>query len=225
MRFGKRHIVHMNTVKLAFVVIFLLLSGSANAQTPCDPLPAATGNTVEIWPAQASILRQSVADAATGTTLLLHDGTYDLGCGDSGCRLVFDTPGVTLRSFSGDREAVILDADYQTNELISIYASDTVIADITLMRAFDHPIHITGQGAPISGILIHNVHIIDPGQQAIKINPDDSGLGVANESTIKCSHIELTDTGRSHIRDNCYTGGIDGFELGTTSRWSSISSG
>ncbi len=197
----------------------------ANAQTPCDPLPAATGNTVEIWPAQASILRQSVADAATGTTLLLHDGTYDLGCGDSGCRLVFDTPGVTLRSFSGDREAVILDADYQTNELISIYASDIVIADITLMRAYDHPIHISGPGAPISAILIHNVQIIDPGQQAIKINPDGSGLGVTNNSTIECSYIELTDAGRAQIRDECYTGGIDGFELGTTSRWSTISSG
>lgn len=196
-------------IRTLFVVI-VVLSGSAHAQAPCDPLAPAAGNIIEIWPAQASTLRQSVAGAATGTTLLLHDGTYDLSCGDSGCRLVFGTRGVTLRSFSGDREAVILDGNYQTNELISIYASDVVIADITLMRAYDHPVHITGQGAPVSGILIHNVHIIDPGQQAIKINPDGTGLGVTNDSTIECSHLELTDAGRSNIRDNCYTGGIDG---------------
>ena len=105
---------------------------------------------------------------------------------------------------------MILDANYLTNELISIYASDIVIADLTLKRAYDHPIHITGPAAAISNILIHNVHIIDPGQQAIKINPDGSGLGVTNDSTVECSFLELTDAGRTHIRDGCYTGGIDG---------------
>ena len=199
-------------VRLSFigVALCLVVSLPASAQAPCDPLPPAGGDLVEVWPAQAPNLRTIVAAAESGTTILLHDGTYDLGCGDGGCRLVFDVSGVTLRSFSGDREAVILDADYGTNELISIYASDIVIADVTLMRAFDHPIHITGQGQPISDILIHNLHIIDPGQQAIKINPDGTGLGVTTNSTIQCSHIELTDAGRTHIRDSCYTGGIDG---------------
>lgn len=196
-------------VFVSFLVISTL-SGLGYPQAPCDPLPAATGNIEEIWPVQASELRQKIADAPTGKTFLLHDGVYDLSCGDSGCRLVFGHPGVTLRSYSGNRETVILDAEYQTNELISIYASDIVIADLTLMRAYDHPIHITGPGVAISGILIHNLHIVDPGQQAIKINPDASGLGVTNDSTIECSHVELTDTGRAHIRDNCYTGGIDG---------------
>lgn len=194
----------------ALIPIVLLVSGWVCGQAPCEPLPPVAGDPVEVWPAQASTLRQTVADAASGTTILLHDGIFDLGCGDGGCRLVFSTPGVTLRSFSGDREAVILDGEYQTNELISIYASDVVIADITLRRAYDHPIHITGPGSPVSGILIHNIHIVDPGQQAIKINPDTSGIGVTIDSTIRCSYIELTDVGRSNIRDNCYTGGIDG---------------
>lgn len=192
------------------VALYLVVSIPASGQAPCDPLPVVGGVHVEAWPAQASDLRNIVAAAASGTTILLHDGTYDLGCGDGVCRLVFDVPGVTLRSFSGDREAVILDAEYGTNELISIYASETVIADLSLMRAYDHPIHITGQGQPISDILIHNVHVIDPGQQAIKLNPDATGLGVTVNSTIQCSYLELTDTGRTHIRDNCYTGGIDG---------------
>ncbi|MEN8163542.1 MAG: right-handed parallel beta-helix repeat-containing protein [Acidobacteriota bacterium] len=200
----------MNRKLFVSVVANAALVAVAGAQAPCDPLPPPVGEIVEVWPAQASTLRDQVAAAATGTTVVLHDGTYDLSCGDAGCRLVFQTPGVTLRSYSGNREAVILDGAYQTNELISIYASDVVIADITLMRAYDHPIHITGPAVPISGILIHNLHISDPGQQAIKINPDGSGLGVINDSTVECSNLELTDVGRTHIRDGCYTGGIDG---------------
>ncbi len=190
----------------------LLFSYSAGAQEACRPLAPPTGGTITLGPSQASNLRDTIAAASSGTTILLEDGLYDLSCGDTNCRLVFNTPGITLRSVSGNSDAVILDADYGTNELISIYASDIVIADLSLMRAYDHPIHITGPGAPVSGILIHNVHIIDPGQQGIKLNPDASGLGTTEDSTIECSEIELTDQGRSHIRDNCYTGGIDGHQ-------------
>lgn len=176
-------------------------------QPPCSPLGPPTGTVVEILPSQADQLRGIVSAAASGTTLLLRDGTYDLTGGDSSHRLSFNTPGVILRSASGDRDAVVLDGAYGTNELISIYASNVVIADLTLMRAYDHPIHISGSaGQPISGITIHNVRITDPGQQAIKINP--VGDGFADYGTIECSLIELTDAGRSKVRA-CYTGGID----------------
>ena len=56
-------------------------------------------------------------------------------------------------------------------------------------------------------MILHNLGIIDPGQQAVKINPNDNGY--ADFGTIECNLIQLTDTGRSAIRDNCYTGGID----------------
>lgn len=195
---------------LGCIAVIALVVGPAQGQAPCDPLAPPAGPVVEVWPAQASTLRAEAAAAVTGSTIVLHDGFYDLGCGDAGCRLVFATDGVTLRSFSGDRNGVILDAAYQTNELISIAASDVVIADLTVRRAYDHPIHITGPGSPISGVRIHNVRIVDPGQQALKINPDASGLGILDDGTIECCSMELTDDGRDHIRDGCYTGGIDG---------------
>jgi hypothetical protein len=61
------------------------------------------------------------------------------------------------------------------------------------------------------GTLIYNVHIVDPGQQAIKINPHtgDDALYFPDDGEVACSHIELTDAGRPYIRDDCYTGGID----------------
>ncbi len=194
--------------RLGWAGCCLALAAAAAAQPPCDPLPAPPGAVVDVYPAQAAQLRGTVAAAATGTTILLHDGTYDMSGGDSVYRLVFDTPGVILRSASGNRDAVVLDGNYGTNELISIYASDVTIADLTLKRAYDHPIHISGDaGSPIAGILIHNVRIVDPGQQAIKVNPNVDGY--VDYSTVECSALELTDAGRAQIRDGCYTGGFD----------------
>ncbi len=158
---------------------------------------------IEVLPAQVGELPGIVAGAATGTTILFHDGTYDL----DGAFLHITTAGLTLRSASGNRAGVVLDGAYASGELISIQASNTVVADLTLKRAYYHPIHVSGPDVPISGVLIHNVHIIDPGEQAVKVNP--VGEGTVDRSTLQCSHIELTDAGRPHIRNNCYTGGLD----------------
>jgi len=180
---------------------------TAAAQVPCAALPPPSGTVVAVTPQQAGSLASIVAAATTGTTVLLADGFYDLSCGDTDCRLMFSTPGVTLRSANGNRDAVVLDGAYLTNELVSIYASNVVIADLTLRRAYDHPVHISGPSSSISGILLHNLRIVDPGQQAIKVNPIDTGY--VDSGTIECCSLELTDTGRAQIRDNCYTGGID----------------
>jgi hypothetical protein len=188
-----------------------LAAGRVEAQLGCDPLPAPQGAVIDVYPAQADQLRGIVAGAGAGTTVLLHDGFYDMSGGDSSFRLSFNTAGVTLRSASGDRESVVLDGAYGTNEIISIHASNVVVADLTVKRAYDHPVHISGpSGTPISGVILHNLIIIDPGQQAVKINQNNGGY--ADFGTIQCSLIRLTNTGRNEIRDNCYTGGVDGHQ-------------
>jgi len=193
--------------RLVVLAVLLVSTRFVAAQAPCDPLPPPTGPTIEKYPTDAGNLRSTIESAASGTTILLHDGFYDMSGGDSTHRLLFSTPGLTLRSASGNREAVILDADYATDELVSVQASNTTIADITLMRAYNHPIHVSGPETPIDNILIHNVHVIDSGQQAIKVNP--VGAGTVDNSTLECSYLELTDVGRPFIRNNCYTGGLD----------------
>ncbi len=174
----------------------------------CDPLPAPEGNVIEVTPAQAGELQSIVASAQTGDTISLADGTYDL----AGALLWISTPGVTLRSQSGDREAVILDGGYETTEIVTIAASNVTVADLTLTRAFTHPIHVVSSDAGDTiGTVIYNVHIIDPREQAIKINPAAAGKYV-DDGLIACSHIELTDEGRPHVQPNpggCYTGGVD----------------
>jgi hypothetical protein len=150
-------------------------------------------------------LENAVNGATSGTTILVANGTYHL----NGVYLRFDVPDVTLRSASGDRQAVVLDGNYSTTEIVQIVASDVTIADLTLREAYYHPIHVmTASGGDTLNTLIYNVHIVDPGEQAIKINPAAAGY-FPDEGVIACSHIELTDSGRPHIRNNCYTGGVD----------------
>jgi len=191
----------------AAVLLAVLPAGTIYAQPSCPSLPPPGGATIEVMPEEADALRAIVAAAASGTTILLHDGVYNMDAGDNVSRLAFSTPGVTLRSLSGDRDAVVLDGNYQTSELIAVNASNVVIADVTVREAYDHPIHVSGNPDPITGTVLHNVRVVDPGQQGIKINP--VGEGWADYGTIECSSIELTDAGRPFIRDNCYTGGID----------------
>jgi hypothetical protein len=145
-----------------------------------------------------------VADAPAGSTIRLSPGTYDL----DGRALVFNHPGVTLRSTSGNRTDVVVDGSYQARELASIAASSVTIADLTLARAVHHPVHISPPpGSSISAIRLYNVRVVDPGQQAIKINPSDA-TNTVDRGSIQCSLVELTDAGRPFVRD-CYTGGID----------------
>ena len=171
----------------------------------CPPLPSPTGAVVNV--STVSELVAAVNSATAGTTIRLADGSYAL----DGEYLRIDVPGITLRSASGNREAVILDGNYLTTEIIQIVASNVTIADLTLREAYDHPIHVMSTpGGDTLNTMIYNVHIIDPGQQAIKINPYESlAAYFTDNGTVACSHIELTDAGRPQIRDNCYTGGID----------------
>ena len=201
------------TLSVALLVLALALPIQTRAQSPvsqspistgaCPPLAPPTGNVVNV--STVVELQNAVNSAAAGTTILVADGTYNL----NGVYLRFDTPNVTLRSASGNRDAVILDGDYVTTEIVQIVASNVTIADVTLREAYYHPIHVmSSTGSHTSNTLIYNVHIVDPGEQAIKINPAAAGY-FTDAGVIACSHIELTDAGRTHIRNNCYTGGVD----------------
>lgn len=193
---------------LTVLGVVAVLASGAHADLLCPPLEPPTGPVIEVLPSEAAQLRGIVAGAAAGTTILLHDGVYDMSHGDATSRLVFNTSGVTLRSASGDRDAVVLDGGYGTDELISIRASDIVIAELTLTKAYNHLIHMSGsEGDPISSDVVYDVRMVDPGQQAVKVNAIEDGY--VDYGVIECSRIELTDAGRAQIRDNCYTGGID----------------
>ena len=206
-----KKIVCLATFVLFPLLILWLFCGSAfGYEGICPALPPPAGTTVAVGTAEQ--IYHAVNTADPGTTILVMDGTYNLG--SSGRYLWIDTPGLTLRSASGNREAVILDDDYSGSEIITVAASNVTIADLTIKRAGTHPIHVvsTDDGDTLH-TLIYNVHIIDPGQQAIKINPNLAKTHFTDDGTVACSTIELTDAGRAKvlaINESCYTGGVDG---------------
>lgn len=175
----------------------------------CPALAAPTGGTVV---STAQQLVDAVDDAAAGATILIADGTYAL----NGNYLLIDVPNVTLRSQSGNRSAVIIDGNYEGGDIISIVASNTTIADLTVQRSHYHLIHVHtgGRDANVLNTKIYNVHLQDASEQAIKINFDNQpgAQYFPDVGEIACSRIELTDAGRPHVNptiSGCYTGGID----------------
>ncbi len=184
-------------------------SGNTTSSSICSALPDPTGSTITVTPGDVDQLASIVGSAAEDTTVLLQDGTYNL----NGSSLRFTTPNVTLRSASGNPEAVILDGNYQTNEIITVAASNVTIAEITVQKAYTHPIHVVSsdQNGDTVNTLIYRVHVIDPREQAIKINPHQAGFKV-DDGEISCSRVVLTDAGRPNVNptiSGCYTGGID----------------
>jgi hypothetical protein len=186
---------------LSLLALFCLPSPIA-AQVTCGPLPPPTGNVIDVTPAQAANLRAIVGAAKTGDTIRLADGTYILSQS-----LVFRTPGVTLRSASGNRNSVILDGQYNAPEIIAAMTSNITIADITVARAYYHPIHVSPFSGTMTGTLLHNLRVVDGAEQFIKVNNVDNQY--VDDGIIRCSSLELTDNGRPHVRNSCYTGGID----------------
>ena len=197
-----RRFIGVSVTGLLVGALTLVLPVPGLAQGSCNPLPPPSGTVIDVTPAQAASLASIIASARTGDTIRLADGTYLLSQ-----NLVFRTPGVTLRSLSGNRSAVTLDGQYKVGELIQALASNLTIADLTLTRAYYHPVHVAPDNSSITGTLLHNLRIVDGAEQFIKINSANGYY--TDNGVIRCSSLELTDTGRAQVRNNCYTGGID----------------
>jgi hypothetical protein len=195
------------------------LAGTQGRSAFCEPLPPPRGRVVPVSTTQALV--NAVRDSAAGTTILLADGTY------SGVSLVFRAPNVTLRSQSGNRDAVVIDGSYLVGEIVSIVAPHVTIADLTLERAQFHPVHVAGGGDYAT---LYNLHIVDGGEQFVKENPDGSGR-YNDYGTLACSVLEMTRAGRTYVETKtagiahqpCYTGGLDAHAaLGWTVRDNTI---
>ncbi|HEY3498752.1 MAG TPA: hypothetical protein VGK73_28870 [Polyangiaceae bacterium] len=185
-------------------------------QSPdCEALPEPENVVAEVVPTDADQLPSIVRAAPEGSTILLADGTYRMaGSDESSRRIQIVARGVTLRSRSGNRDAVIIDGEYQTEEIITVSASEVTIADITVRRAVYHPIHVLGgPDGDIRGVRLRNLKIVDGGEQFVKVNTSGATPNTyADDGILECSHFELTDEGRPEVvpePGGCYTGGID----------------
>ncbi len=183
-------------------LVFLAVPTVSLAQAGCGSLPPPTGIVIDVTPSQAGSLQWILNAAQPGDTIQLSDGVYSLPG-----TLVLRTPGVTLRSESGNRLGVVLDGRYAVGDVLLVMRSGITIADLTLRRSSWHLVHVVPDGASLSGTTLHNIRAVDGGEQFVKVNP--AGGKYADHGVIRCSSLELTDLGRAQVRNNCYTGGID----------------
>ena len=178
----------------------------------CPPWAAATGTVISVGPGDVATLQATLDGLSSGDTLELQDGTYDT----SG--LSITVPGVTLRSASGDRDAVILDGNDSAPFVLGLFANDLTVADLTVRDAYSNGILVRSTSASsVTGANVYNVVATDNLVRGISIEPFANGF--ADDGTIACSRIELTDTGRTRTRNLCDVGGIEAREaMGWTLR-------
>jgi hypothetical protein len=142
--------------------------------------------------------------ASPGVTFWLSNGIYTLAPHQS---LVINSPKITLRGASGNRDAVVIEGG---DNNISVNADDFTVADVTLRSPRFHNIQVRGE----KGVLrtkIYNVHMLDAGQQFIKVSAGDGTRGkFADDGLVACSLIEYSTYSRgTDVSPPGYTNGVD----------------
>jgi hypothetical protein len=172
----------------------------------CPALGPAPGSATVV--SSIAELEAALLAASPGDTIAVADGEYAVQSD-----LWIRVPSLTLTSAGGDRGAVILDGEYLAGSLIHVEASNVTVRSLTLKRPYYHAVHVAPADASIHGVVLTDLHVVDPGEQAIKVNTDASFALFADEGMLSCSHLELTAEGRENVRNNCYTGGLDAHQV------------
>ncbi len=150
---------------------------------PCPPLPPPGGATVAVSNEEA--LREQAYNAAPGTTILVQAGTYAM---QDYVHVVND--GIALRGATGDRDDVVLDFGGMVGGHFGILVDgdDVTIADLTIRNAADHGVSIQGRDRAV----LYNLHILDIGDQLVKVNPPTDGSNGSEDGLLACSRLEYT---------------------------------
>ena len=165
----------------------------------CAWLPPVTERTVQV--STAADLERAIVGATPDTTVLLADGEYRLTR-----MLDIAEPRVVIRGSHRDSSKVVLRGAGMTEQhvgvAISVSAPDVTIADMTIGYVRFHGIQVRGERGA-SRVMIHNVRIIDTGQQLIKGSTAGGPL-YADDGVLSCSTLEYSNHAPSD-----YTNGID----------------
>ena len=167
----------------------------------CPAWPAATGTPASAQPGDD--LQAAIDALSNGDTLELQSGTYSLTA-----PLTLNLDGITIRSQSGNRGDVILDGGGVATSIFEVHAGSVGLVSMTLTHAFDNGVTILPNGADIADIQLYDLAIVDNAQFGVYMNADNNTF-FADNGTIACSHIELTDAGRGDVRNGCRTAGIE----------------
>lgn len=184
------------------IVLAAVAQAVAGPAIPPSPLPPPTGTVVHVSTVQQ--LQNAVGSLSSNTTILIASGTYNL---TSPLYVNGSFTNVGIRGATGNRDDVVLVGRGMTVDggvPFGIWTGGNVrgvtIANLTIRDVYSHPIILNaGTQSP----LIHNVRLVNAGQQFVKANPDGAGGGVDN-GIVEYSVIEYATTSRDY-----YTNGVD----------------
>jgi hypothetical protein len=188
-----------------FRVVILLavacVDAAAGPAVPPAPLPL-SGAVVNVSTTQQ--LQNAVAALSSNTTIVLAAGTYNLS---SPLYMNGSFTNVGIRGATGNRDDVVLVGKGMTVDggvPFGIWTGGNVrgvtIAHLTIRDVYSHPIILNGG---TQSPLVHNVRLVNAGQQFLKANPDGAGGGV-DSGVVEYSVFEYTGTSRDY-----YTNGVD----------------
>ncbi len=194
----------------------IVFGGTMPAVAGCPEYTVERTQSVTVTPDQN--LREVLRAVAPNTAVYLADGVYPV---ESNLQITADS--ITLRSSSGNRDAVILegnrgagsslDRERFVPEVIAISGSEVHIVDISVRHARDHAIHLYAPADhSISGCVMHNLHVYDCGEQLIKVNSNGNSSAPCwvDSGVLEESLIEFTDNSvMEDMGDYFYTGGLD----------------
>ena len=142
------------------------------------------------------------ANAGGDKTILLEDGTYNL---DN--MLWVDGNGVTVRSSSGNRDAVIIQGegmDGSVSHIFNVAGSDFTVSDLTIGWVANHAIQIHGN-ENAHRPLVQNLHIVDTYEQMIKVSYNSASDNCSENGIVENCLFEYS----AGIGPQYYIGGVD----------------
>ncbi len=132
-------------------------------------------------------------------TVLIKDGEYKLSKG-----LCITGDNVTYASYSGKRDAVILNGDFSASHIFWVMSDNVTIKDMTLGRVNNHAIQIHGE-LDADNTVVKNVRFFDIKEQFIKGSFSQSSVSYSDDCIVEDCFFEFTGNEAFQY----YTGGID----------------
>jgi len=166
-------------------------------------LSGAETSSAAVLVSDAAELAAALDNANLGgdSEIVLMDGTYDLGA-----MLWISAPGVTVRGQSGNREAVVLRGQGMGGDVTHIFnvaGSGFSARNLTLRDVSQHAIQLQ---VDVDGVVLSNLHILDTGEQMIKVAYDPNTPTIGSDYGILENSLLEYSAG---IGPQFYIGGID----------------
>jgi hypothetical protein len=188
------------------VLVCVLWRGVAVAGPAIPPAPLAPPAGTVIHVSTVAQLQSAVAAIASNTTIVIAPGTYQL---TSTLYINGTFTNVGIRGATASRNDVVIvgrgmNASSSGGVPYGVWVGGNVrgvtIANLTIRDVYNHPIVLNaGTQSPF----IHNVRLVNAGQQFLKANPDAAGGGVDN-GVVEYSVFEYDTVSR-----DAYTNGVD----------------